>query len=156
MKLSEFEERLTTISERKLRLMLEEGRRNGPEVAVNLILSEAARRGVDLEGGPASPEPADVPLEGFEPARSSVDGSRGFEDAPVEDGEPAEAVGAAATLEEAPAFSESDSEGGAATKGAWLAEETSGGGLSGVAKALIALVVLAGAAGAVYYFVLKG
>ena len=49
-----------------------------------------------------------------------------------------------------------DGEVGPANKGAWLAEETSGGGMSGMSKALIALIVLAGAAGAVYWFVFRG
>jgi hypothetical protein len=159
MKLSEFEERLATVSEKKLRLMLAEGRRNGPEVAVNLILAEAARRGVDLEGGDLSSEPADVPLEGFETSPSREDGSGGFEDA-SEDGGGPDAAEAAVSDDEAPRSYEPDGqpdgEDGPANKGAWLAEETSGGGMSGMSKALIALIVLAGAAGAVYWFAFRG
>lgn len=167
MKLSEFEDRLTTVSEKKLRLMLAEGRRKGPEVAVNLILAEAARRGVDLEGGPAAPERADVPLEGFDPPPSHEDGSHGFEDAPSEAEERIAMAGGAAAggdaLSAAGSGSEGESEaeseavdvGGTANRGAWLAEETSGG-MSGMAKALIALALLAGAAGAAYWFLLKG
>lgn len=166
MKLSEFEDRLTTVSEKKLRLMLAEGRRKGPEVAVNLILAEAARRGMDLEGGPASPEPADIPLEGFDPPPSHEDGSHGFEDAPSEAEERIAMAGEAAgrdALSAADSGSEGESEGegeavdegGTANRGAWLAEETSGG-MSGMAKALIALALLAGAAGAAYWFFLKG
>ncbi len=58
MKLSEFQEKLTTVSDSKLRLMLADSQRKGPEVAVKLILAEAERRGVDLNAVPMPADPA--------------------------------------------------------------------------------------------------
>jgi hypothetical protein len=55
MKLSEFEDKLTTVSDDKLRLMLADTRKRGPEVALNLILAEAGRRGMNLEEGSTPP-----------------------------------------------------------------------------------------------------
>lgn len=53
MKLSEFEDKLSTVSDDKLLLMLEDTRKRGPEVAFNLILKEAQRRGMEVDAGPA-------------------------------------------------------------------------------------------------------
>lgn len=47
MKVTEFEEKLATVSDSKLRQMLSAGRANGPEIAVKLILAEGKRRGMD-------------------------------------------------------------------------------------------------------------
>jgi hypothetical protein len=47
MKLNEFESKLATVSDAKLRQMLAAGRASGPEVAVTMILSECNRRGMD-------------------------------------------------------------------------------------------------------------
>lgn len=52
MKLSEFEDKLSTVSDDKLLLMLEDTRKRGPEVAFKLILAEAKRRGMEVEDGP--------------------------------------------------------------------------------------------------------
>lgn len=50
MKVNEFEEKLATVSDAKLRQMLSASRASGPEVAVKLILAEGKRRGMeDLE-----------------------------------------------------------------------------------------------------------
>lgn len=51
MKVTEFEEKLATVSDAKLRQMLSASRASGPDVAVKLILAEGKRRGMeDLEG----------------------------------------------------------------------------------------------------------
>lgn len=55
MKLSEFEDKLSTVSDDKLRLMLADTRKRGPEVALKLILAEAGRRGMNLEEGSTPP-----------------------------------------------------------------------------------------------------
>lgn len=47
MKVSEFEEKLATVPDAKLRQMLSASRASGPEVAVKLILAEGKRRGMD-------------------------------------------------------------------------------------------------------------
>ncbi|GEM_PF-4077825 len=47
MKISEFEEKLSTVSDAKLRQMLSASRVSGPDVAVKLILTEGKRRGMD-------------------------------------------------------------------------------------------------------------
>jgi hypothetical protein len=50
MKVSEFEAKLGTVSDDKLRQMLSASRATGPDVAVKLILAEGKRRGMgDLE-----------------------------------------------------------------------------------------------------------
>jgi hypothetical protein len=53
MKISEFEDRLSTVPDAKLRQMLSASRASGPEVAVKLILNECRRRGLDGLGAPA-------------------------------------------------------------------------------------------------------
>lgn len=58
MKLNEFEDKLATVSDAKLRQMLASSRANGPEVAVTLILAECNRRGMDgLENADGSGAP---------------------------------------------------------------------------------------------------
>ena len=53
MKLNEFEQKLGTVSDAKLRQMLGASRSTGPDVAVKLILSECNRRGMDDLDAPA-------------------------------------------------------------------------------------------------------
>ncbi|HKP95366.1 MAG TPA: hypothetical protein VJ385_06380 [Fibrobacteria bacterium] len=129
MKLNEFEEKLATVSDAKLRQMLASSRANGPEVAVKLILAEGRRRGMDgLE--PASPAAAglsDAPrAPGAETAAYPQEhaGYAGADAPPVP---PAEAAGDAS---EAPA-----------TAPNWLNEETKSG-MPVIAKVLILLVGL--------------
>lgn len=56
MKLNEFEEKLATVPDAKLRQMLTAARASGPEVAVNLLLSECNRRGMeDLDAEASGP-----------------------------------------------------------------------------------------------------
>jgi hypothetical protein len=58
MKVSEFEAKLGTVSDAKLRQMLSSGREHGPQVAVDLILAEYRRRGMeDMD----APESGDAP-----------------------------------------------------------------------------------------------
>lgn len=47
MKVSEFEAKLGTVSDAKLRQMLSTSRERGPEVAVKLILAEYRKRGME-------------------------------------------------------------------------------------------------------------
>lgn len=53
MKISEFEDKLSTVPDAKLRQMLSASRASGPEVAVKLILNECKRRGMDDLDAPA-------------------------------------------------------------------------------------------------------
>ena len=62
MKVSEFEEKLTTVTDSKLMQMLTASRRDGPAVAVKLIMAEGTRRGLknlDPEGEAPAPEELD-------------------------------------------------------------------------------------------------
>ena len=54
MKISEFEDKLSTVPDGKLRQMLSASRASGPEVAVKLILNECRRRGMDALDAPAA------------------------------------------------------------------------------------------------------
>jgi len=58
MKLSEFEAKLGTVSDDRLRQMLATSRARGPEVAVDLILAEGQRRGLDDFDAPDSQAPS--------------------------------------------------------------------------------------------------
>lgn len=131
MKLSEFQEKLTAVSDSKLRLMLSDSRRKGPEVAVKLILAEAERRGVDLN---AVPEGSATGSGG--PSAGEAQGRFGEgmpEDMPTAaEAHPGTEPGAAVP-----------GEGLAAGKGAWLAEETNQG-MPMFVKVLITAAVLAG------------
>lgn len=53
MKISEFEDKLSTVPDARLRQMLSASRASGPEVAVKLILNECKRRGMDGLDSPA-------------------------------------------------------------------------------------------------------
>ncbi len=122
MKVSEFEAKLSEVEDAKLLLMLSTSRREGPEVAVKMILAEAEKRGLpnldpviesaddEMPVSPALGEKLDkvekideekVEVEGIEFAGSENDPSHMKEDF-------------ANTLEDAPT-------GGAK----WLAEESS-------------------------------
>ncbi len=130
MKLTEFEEKLTTVSDQKLRLMLGDCRKKGPEVAVNLILAEGRRRGMDLDAETAEAVGAAVGAGGM-PA--------------------AESMGSQHAVEDAPAFAEESLGTGAAPKGAWLAEEANQG-LPTIIKILIAAVLLGGVIAFLFVF----
>lgn len=60
----EFEAKLTTVTDAKLLMMLASSRRDGPEIAVKMILSEAKSRGLEdleanLETAPSVPDVAE-------------------------------------------------------------------------------------------------
>lgn len=124
MKVSEFEAKLTTVSDSKLRRMLAESREKGPEVAVNLILAEAGRRGMDTSG-------------------TAVEGAP-LTDAVPADGIPLDETMPPAEGSEAPAVA-----------GAWLHEEANRG-MPVIAKVLIAVVVLGGILGGLFFLLNKG
>lgn len=156
MKLSEFEEKLTTVSDGKLRRMLADCRKNGPEVAVKLILAEASRRGAVLE------DEADPPLPDYlrrSPAASPGPASDftpsfppSLEAAPADRlSEAASAANAPAEADEAPATDDPEAP---AVRGAWLAEEQDAG-MPGFVKALLALFVLAGLGAGIFYLLGK-
>lgn len=134
MKLSEFEEKLTTVSDSKLRRMLADSRKNGPEVAVRLILAEASRRGVSLE------DDAEPPLPDYVKRPPAEAGSQ--------------ASGTAPAAEAPEAASASGDPDAPATQGAWLAEEQAAG-LPAFVKILLALIVLGGGAAGLFYLLHK-
>lgn len=136
MKLSEFEERLATVSDRKLRLMLEDCRAKGPEVAVKLILAEAGRRGLDLDA-PLAPAGAEASGTAAAPASRPLTGLALEDEAPGEAAPDAVPGG-----EDAP-------------KGAWLAEEQSSG-MPMFIKVLIVVVILGGALAALLMILNRG
>jgi hypothetical protein len=135
MKLSEFEEKLTTVSDSKLRRMLADSRKHGPEVAVKLILAEASRRGAVLE------DEAEPPLPDY--VRRASDGA----------GAPAQGTGLGSPEADLPPPPSGDPE-APATQGAWLAEEQDAG-LPVFVKILLALIILGGAAGGLFYLLNK-
>jgi hypothetical protein len=143
MKISEFEDKLSTVPDAKLRQMLSASRASGPEVAVKLILNECKRRGMDG---------LDAPAEG------AFDRAPGSETTAY----PQEAAGYAGadappdSLKEAGREGDSlDGEGvdtGApATAPDWLNEESKSG-LPGAVKVLLVLVIIGGIAGAAWMF----
>lgn len=61
MKVTEFEEKLTTVTDSKLLQMLAASRRDGPGVAVKLIVAEATRRGLkNLDPEVVAPAPEEL------------------------------------------------------------------------------------------------
>ena len=141
MKLNEFEERLATVSDAKLRQMLTASRASGPEVAVKLIVSECKRRGLDASDAntaPLSDEPRNPGADTI--AYPHEHAGYGGADAPPRpvDG-PLDESGLAAASE-APA-----------TAPDWLNEERNSG-MPIVAKVLILLVVLGAILAAAWKF----
>lgn len=124
MKVSEFQEKLTTVSDSKLRLMLADSRQKGPEVAVKLILAEAERRGVDLNTVPHPADPGFDAASGSGPADAADPSGSG-----AADGLAGEAAG--------------DPAAAPAGRGAWLAEEADQG-MPLFVKLLLAVAVLGG------------
>lgn len=130
MKVSEFEAKLADLGDNKLRQMLAASRRDGPEIAVTLLLAECRRRGMDgLDGLESAPEPV-AAMESSE----AVHASREFspEASPQDPGD---------EIMDAPP----------ATAPEWLNEESKTG-LSGFAKAALVLIALGGIAGAAWMF----
>jgi hypothetical protein len=162
MKISEFEEKLATVSDAKLMQMFSASRASGPDVAVKLILNEAKRRGMHhLE---ASDDNAFAGAPGSETSAYSH-ASAGYADAdapPPASAQPFRPL--AGTPSEA--FSEPGSQplsqpdaagdlaldpGAPATAPEWLSEETKPG-LPIAVKVLMVLVVLGAALGVAWKF----
>jgi hypothetical protein len=143
MKVSEFEAKLGTVSDAKLRQMLSASRARGPEVAVKLILAEGRRRGMgDLEGTSAGEAPSVAMATSAYPKEGA--GAFGA-DAPAESMDPVPASGAdpsgmIAPEAAAPALSRE-----------WLAEETKSG-LPMAVKILLLLAAVGGIAALVWKF----
>lgn len=143
MKVQEFQEKLTTVSDSKLRRMLAESREKGPEVAMTLLLAEAQRRGLDseTEAPPsAGPVRSGVPSEGFFPDPRSYSTSN--------------QTPTPATLSDSMPPAELDGD-APAVKGAWLHEEVHQG-MPILLKVLLGVVVLGGVAGGLFFFLNKG
>lgn len=136
MKLSEFQDKLTTVSDSKLRRMLADSREKGPEVAVELILAEAGRRGMNPD------EPAPAATE----APAVMDAPGG--------GEAADIAAADGSADAPPAFAGEDVPAGAA-KGAWLQEEQHAG-MPAMVKVLLVLIILAVVLGGLFFILTKG
>ena len=153
MKLSEFEEKLTTVSDGKLRRMLADCRKNGPEAAVKLILAEASRRGLVLEDEAEPPLPDYLrrsseasagPAAALAPSFGSTPAAEDFPAASLDANPLQSAAGDPATEDpEAPA-----------TRGAWLAEEQDAG-MPAFVKVLLTLLVLAGLGAGIFYLLGK-
>lgn len=152
MKISEFEDKLSTVPDAKLRQMLSASRASGPEVAVKLILNECKRRGMDGLDAPAEgafdrapgSETAAYPHEaaGYAGADAPPDSPPGFtpglhKDAGHEGVPPVDGDGV--------------DTGAPATAPDWLNEETKSG-LPVVVKALLVVVVLAVVLGLAWKF----
>lgn len=128
MKISEFEAKLGTVTEDRLRQMLAFSRAQGPEIAVELILAEGRKRGLEnLEGGPGSAR---------EPSPFSATSAY------AKEGAGAFGADAPAPIESAPAPADPDSPAPALAP-EWLSEETKTG-LPVAVKALLAVLVLGG------------
>jgi hypothetical protein len=139
MKLNEFEEKLGTVSDAKLRQMLTASRATGPDVAVKLILAECNRRGMDGLDGEAAPG-----------AYSDEPRVRGSETVAYPQ-EQAGYAGADAPPAAAEAADGGDASDAPAIAPDWLNEETKSG-LPIVAKVLIVFVVLGAVLGLAWKF----
>lgn len=150
MKLNEFESKLATVSDAKLRQMLAAGRASGPEVAVTMILSECNRRGMD--GLEAKAPPVYAPefrIPGSETTAYAQE-QAGFAgaDAPprTDPRRDSHASGDSDASEESAALDAPP-----ATAPDWLNEETRTG-MPPMVKFLMVLVVLGGILGLVWKF----
>jgi hypothetical protein len=113
MKASEFEAKLGTVSDAKLRHMLAASRSQGPEMAVSMILAEARKRGLaDLD--------VDAPREGIPEWSEAAAGEAGAALAGATSHYPKEGAGAFGI--DAPADSAAP-----ALAPEWLTEETKSG-----------------------------
>ena len=142
MKLDEFERKLGAVADDKLLKMLDSARRDGPEVAANLIEGEARRRGLLLAG-------ASVSSEADERVRSAF---VGMDDRPT-------ALETMAPYREEAALAVSPEAGspaaGEPSPGAWLTEELSKSRVPGSVKLILYLIVLGGLVAGAYLFLQK-
>ena len=142
MKISEFEDKLSTVPDAKLRQMLSASRASGPEVAVKLILNECKRRGMD--GLDASAEGAFDRAPGSETAAypQEAAGYAGA-DAPADSRQPVSREGADEGEELDP--------GAPATAPKWLNEETRSG-MPVAVKVLLVIIALGAILGLAWKF----
>ena len=130
MKVSEFEAKLGTVSDAKLRQMLSASRANGPEVAVKMILAEGKKRGMDdLEESAllAELKVAGSATSAYAHEHAGYAGA----DAPV----------ASTALAQDPDVGEPPAGDGAPTPPDWLTEETKSGLPVAVKAGLFAAVI---------------
>lgn len=128
MKLSEFETRLSSVSDAKLRLMYVDSNEKGPAVAVGLIRAEADRRGLNLDSGIRAAPAAITDFDGD--AADGLVPDTGTEAAPAGEGE--------------------------TSKGALFTEETTSGGLPVTVKILLAVAILGGIGVGVFMVLARG
>ena len=138
MKATEFEAKLATVSDAKLRQMLAASRSQGPAVAVAMILSEQRKRGLEEE--PVVRATSYYPKEGAGAFGSDAPAEAVPGDGMARSGTGEAAVGAAAIGEEG-AATLSDSAAPALAP-EWLSEETKSG-MPVVLKAIL-LIAFAG------------
>src|SRR5262245_21759897 len=141
MKLDEFERKLGAVADDKLLKMLEAARRDGPEVAANLIEGEAKHCGLILAG-------AAVSSEADERVRSAF--AAGMEDRPMHS-EPMAPFQEPAPAEAAP---EAGVKPGEPSPGAWLNDELNKSRVPGLVKVLFYVGILGGLVAAVYKFLI--
>ena len=147
MKLNEFADKLATVSDAKLRQMLQSSRVAGPEVAVSLILSECKRRG--MNGMPGENPSAFVP-ESRSPGSDTTAyaqeqaGYAGADAPPVP-------LNAAVDPLRAVLADDPAADGPPATAPDWLNEESKTG-MPVAVKVLLVLIVLGGILGLAWKF----
>jgi hypothetical protein len=144
MKISEFEDKLSTVPDAKLRQMLSASRASGPEVAVKLILNECKRRGMDGLDAPAEGAFDRAPGSETTAYPQEAAGYAGA-DAPPDSHKHGSREGALA------AEGEDLDSGAPATAPDWLNEETRSG-MPVAVKALLVVVVLAAILGLAWKF----
>ncbi|HLP42967.1 MAG TPA: hypothetical protein VK465_15770 [Fibrobacteria bacterium] len=133
MKLSEFETRLSSVSDAKLRLMYVDSNEKGPAVAVDLIRAEANRRSLNLDSGIRAAPAAITDFDGD--AADGLVPDTGTEAALAGEGETPEGV---------------------TSKGALFTEETTSGGLPVTVKILLAVATLGGIGVGVFMVLARG
>ena len=133
MKVSEFEAKLGTVSDAKLRQMLSASRANGPEVAVKMILAEGKKRGMDdLEESALLAE-----LK----AAGSATSAYAHEHAGYAGADAPAALSASTALAQDPGTGEPPVGDGSPTPPDWLSEETKSGMPVAVKAGLFAAVI---------------
>jgi hypothetical protein len=143
MKISEFEEKLATVSDAKLMQMLSASRASGPDVAIQLILNEGKRRGMDGLEAPGENAFDRAPGSETTAYPHEMAGYAGADAPPALDanGEPAVASGGDVVPDS----------GAPASAPEWLSEETKSG-MPVVVKVLMLVVVLGAILGLAWKF----
>ncbi len=177
MKVEEFEAKLRMISDARLTQMFGLTRSEGPEIALTLILSEARRRGMDLD--PSQSETFASSATTARAAEAEAQRASWTSHAPDtldDEGDPdvgAEKSDLSTRREDGTVASESfsdpafasaaptaDQQGsgmeGAARGSKWLDEETQAAGLPKIFRVILYLLALAGLVAAGYKFLHRG